>query len=210
MDALSLNSRRAAVLWITGFKEACSLHRVFLFCFRSKALAIRTGQCFLLNGLIFLGSLLMFNSMVVPTLLWILPSQCGQFGSERICDSRTALTLYSFIRLILVEIFYVFWFYPLYVFSIILSTLWYNDIAKHAFDVLRRKGLQIVASSDNVDSPSYQAAQSSKRPGGLEGVVLGIGEQVYSFLLLTFFFIQNSGCCNYVYTLCWHRNQFYA
>ncbi|KAI0507852.1 hypothetical protein KFK09_013980 [Dendrobium nobile] len=190
MDALSLNARRSAILWLAGFREACSLHRVFILCFSSKALAIRTGQCFLLNGLIFLGSLFMFNSVVMPTLLWILPSECGQFVSEHICQSRTALALYSFTRRVLVELFYVFWFYPLYAFSIILSTMWYNDIARYAFEVLKRKGIHLAKASGEKASQDNQNGMHSSRPGGLEGVVVGIGEQLYSLLLLAFFFIE--------------------
>ncbi|KAG0485189.1 hypothetical protein HPP92_009268 [Vanilla planifolia] len=190
MDVIPLSARRAAVQWLAGFKEACSVHRALVFCLSSKALAVRTGQCFLLNGLIFLGSIFMFNSVIIPTLLWILPNNCEQLGSECLCESGTALAIYSFIRYMLVELFYVFWFYPLYVFSIILSTMWYNDIAKHAFEVVRRKGMHMTKVSGKIDLPDGQNGTHSSRPGGFEGVLLGIGEQVYSFLLLTFFFIE--------------------
>ncbi|XP_020588101.1 protein EI24 homolog isoform X2 [Phalaenopsis equestris] len=169
MDAFSLNARQSAILWLAGFREACSLHRVFIFCFSSKALAIRTGQCFMLNGLIFLGSLFMFNSVVIPTLLWILPSECGQFGSEHLCQSGTALALYSFTRHVLVELFYLFWFYPLYGFSIILSNMWYNNIARHAFEVLKSKGLHLAKVPAERSSSDNQNGMYSSRPSGLEG-----------------------------------------
>ncbi|KAG0486977.1 hypothetical protein HPP92_009072 [Vanilla planifolia] len=195
MDVIPLSARRAAVQWLAGFKEACSVHRALVFCLSSKALAVRTGQCFLLNGLIFLGSIFMFNSVIIPTLLWILPNNCEQLGSECLCESGTALAIYSFIRYMLVELFYVFWFYPLYVFSIILSTMWYNDIAKHAFEVVRRKGMHMTKVSGKIDLPDGQNGTHSSRPGGFEGVLLGIGEQVYSFLLLTFFFIEEVHAC---------------
>ncbi|KAK8950980.1 hypothetical protein KSP39_PZI003531 [Platanthera zijinensis] len=190
MDGLSLAARRSVVLWLAGFREACCVHRVFIFCLSSKALAIRTGQCFLLNGLIFLGSLFMFNTVVMPTLSWILPSECAEFGSEQICETGKAQALYSFTRFVLVELFYVFWFYPLYGFSIILSTFWYNDIARHAFEVLRRTGLRLTEVSGEKALPENQHSLHLSKPGGLEGVMLGIGEQVYSFLLLTFFFVE--------------------
>ncbi|KAL9996471.1 putative etoposide-induced 2.4 [Helianthus debilis subsp. tardiflorus] len=48
--------KQASELWLEGFREACCLHRVAIYCLRSKQLMIRTGQCFLLNGFIFLGS----------------------------------------------------------------------------------------------------------------------------------------------------------
>jgi len=47
--------KMAASLWFEGLGEACCLHRVVLLCMRSNNLLMRTGQCFLLNGFIFLG-----------------------------------------------------------------------------------------------------------------------------------------------------------
>ncbi|CAN1305532.1 Protein EI24 homolog [Linum perenne] len=111
-------------LWLEGFLEACCLHRVFILCRRSKQLSIRTGQCFLLNGFIFLGR--------------------------------------------------------------------YNDIAKYGFAAMGESGSNLLkpSSSDEV-TVSENKAPMNKLPG-LEGVIVGIGEQVYSALLLTFFFLQVS------------------
>uniref|UniRef100_A0A6N2M9I7 Uncharacterized protein n=1 Tax=Salix viminalis TaxID=40686 RepID=A0A6N2M9I7_SALVM len=47
--------KQGLLQWLEGFKEACCLHRVVFLCFRSRKLLVRTGQCFLLNGFIFLG-----------------------------------------------------------------------------------------------------------------------------------------------------------
>ncbi|XP_020259411.1 protein EI24 homolog isoform X2 [Asparagus officinalis] len=80
----------------------------------------------------------------------------------------------------------IFWFYPLYVFSIVLSSIWYNDIAKQAFDALKRLGLS------DTQVPITKDSSDQQRPGGFEGVILGIGELVYSILLLTIFFIEVS------------------
>ncbi|XP_020110960.1 protein EI24 homolog isoform X2 [Ananas comosus] len=115
--AAARRAKEAAILWVAGFREACCLHRVVFFCASSRTLLIRTGQCFLLNGLIFLGR--------------------------------------------------------------------YNDIAKHAFDVLKSNGLPTPRELDDNNK-----LDSQERPGGLDGVILGIGEQVYSVLLLTIFFIE--------------------
>jgi len=145
---------------------------------------------FLLNKLLnnsVLHSLLTLKLVVIPTLLWILPEQCNQMGGQHLCDHKEAIAIYSFLRSGLVEIFYVFWFYPLYVFSFILSTLWYNDIAKHALDVVKRKSLDSTRAlnAHNITEPEGQ-------PEGFDRVALGIGEQVYSILLLTIFFVEVS------------------
>ncbi|GJN27595.1 hypothetical protein PR202_gb15629 [Eleusine coracana subsp. coracana] len=57
MESLASQAKPLAVLWLAGFFEAARLHRVISLCASSKALSIRIAQCFLLNGLIFLGRL---------------------------------------------------------------------------------------------------------------------------------------------------------
>lgn len=187
MESLASQAKPAAVLWLAGFLQAARLHRVVSFCVSSRALSIRIAQCFLLNGFIFLGSLLTLKSVVIPTLLWILPKQCDQSWGQHLCEHTTAVALYSFLRSGLVEIFYVFWFYPLYIFSFIISTLWYGDIAKHALAVVKSKKLDASQASD---SDPHSTSVSADRPEGFDGVAIGVGEQVYSILLLTIFFAE--------------------
>ncbi|PWZ41507.1 Protein EI24 [Zea mays] len=112
MESLASQARPAAVLWLAGFFQAARLHRVVSFCASSKALSIRIAQCFLLNGLIFLGR--------------------------------------------------------------------YNDIAKHALDVVKSKSLVLTQSLD-----AHNVTETKEQPEGFDRVALGIGEQVYSILLLT-------------------------
>lgn len=184
-------AKQVVLLWLIGFKEACCFHRAFIFCRRSRLLLIRTGQCFLLNGLIFLGSLFFLNSLVIPSLMWMLPDQCSQVGLQEFCDQATTLRLYSFLRSLLVQFFYIFWFYPLYVFSFILSSMWYTDIAKNAFAAaMESQTFPEIESHDANESADSQDVGRLERPAGLEGIILGIGEQIYSLLLLFFFFIQ--------------------
>ncbi|KAE8785434.1 protein EI24 [Hordeum vulgare] len=189
MESLASQAKPAAVLWLAGFLQAARLHRVVSFCVSSRALSIRIAQCFLLNGFIFLGSLLTLKSVVIPTLLWILPEQCDQSWGQHLCDHTAAVAMYSFLRSGLVEIFYVFWFYPLYIFSFIISTLWYvyGDIAKHALAVVKSKKLDASQASD---SDPHNTSVSADRPEGFDGVAIGVGEQVYSILLLTIFFAE--------------------
>ncbi|KAF3337715.1 protein EI24 isoform X1 [Carex littledalei] len=176
MGKLLLEVKRYVLLWLAGFKEACCFHRAIFFCASSKMLLIRTGQCFLLNGLIFLGSLFILRSFVIPILMWILPDQCDQIS---------AVALYSFLRSFLIQIFYVLWFYPLYLFSLILGFLWYSDIAKYSFEVIKEREKSKAQPSDNSKN------NDTERPG-VDGLAIGIGEQIYSGLLLTIFFFEVS------------------
>ncbi|XVE48607.1 hypothetical protein DITRI_Ditri01bG0014800 [Diplodiscus trichospermus] len=182
--------KQASFLWVEGFREACRLHRVIVLCLRSKKLSIRTGQCFLLNGFIFLGSLFVLNSVVIPILLWLLPDHHSQFSGEEVPEFHVVFKFYSFLRGVLIQLFYVFWFYPLYLFSFILSNLWYNDIAKHGFAAMGRSRPSVVDSSKQNDILTSDSKVHASRPAGLGGIMIGIGEQVYSVLLLSFFFLE--------------------
>lgn len=181
--------RQGWLLWLIGFKEACCLHRVVILCCRSKRLLRRTGQCFLFNGFIFLGSVYILNSFVIPTLQWILPDHCPHIVYEEICRHGALSNLYLAMRKVLIQLFYVFWFYPLYVFSIILSTIWYNDIAQQGFIAM---GEHQPSSAHNTTEEKASSGQNAvpDKPAGLGGVMIGIGEQVYSALLLSFFFLE--------------------
>ncbi|XP_028119799.1 protein EI24 homolog isoform X2 [Camellia sinensis] len=190
LGVLGPRLKQASLLWLHGFRDACCLHRVLIYCFSSKQLAIRTGQCFLLNGLIFLGSILIVNSVVIPTLQWILPDQCPHSGSQKLCSSGGILKLYSFLRLGLLQLFYVFWFYPLYVFSFILSSLWYSDIAKYGFLVIGKYGPSYTEMPIQPELSSSSNATQMDKCTDIGGVVIGIAEQVYSVLLLSFFFLE--------------------
>ncbi|KAI4318805.1 hypothetical protein MLD38_032472 [Melastoma candidum] len=185
-------ARDASIFWLQGFREACCLHRVVSLCLRSRNLLIRTGECFLLNGLIFLGSLLALKSVVIPVLEWLLPQNCSSFSSADLCAVSGVLRLYSFLHLTLIQLFYVLWFYPLYIFSLIISALWYGDIAKFGFAAIDGPGHMSEGHSSRRESVASAVGNSKAKPADLGRVVIGIGEQVYSILLLTFFFLEVS------------------
>ncbi|XP_026406849.1 protein EI24 homolog isoform X1 [Papaver somniferum] len=172
--------KQALILYLEGFREACCLHRVIFFCFRSKKLSIRTAQCFILNGFIFLGSMFILKSLVIPTLEWILPNQCQQFGTQDSCSFGGILKFYSFLHRGLVQLFYMLWFYPLYVLCILLSNIWYTDIAKNAYAAVGRAE----------PSSKKELGDAQNKPAGVGGFMIGFGETVFSMLLLGFFFLE--------------------
>ncbi|XP_057978013.1 protein EI24 homolog isoform X2 [Malania oleifera] len=187
---LTAKIKQATVLWFEGFREACCLHRVLVFCLRSRKLLIRTGQCFLLNGLIFLGSIFVLKSVVIPTLQWILPDQWPQISSQESYSCGGILKFYSFLHVGLVQLFYIFWFYPLYIFSFILSNIWYIDIAKYGFVAMGKFGPSMAETVGRKESLNTQRIAHVVKPAGLGGVIFGMAEQVYSVLLLSFFFVE--------------------
>ncbi|XP_024979721.1 protein EI24 homolog isoform X3 [Cynara cardunculus var. scolymus] len=181
--------KQASVLWLEGFRQACCLHRVVIYCLRSKQLMIRTGQCFLLNGFIFLGSIFILRSLILPTLQWILPFGVSD-GYQEPCLPQMPIRLYAFLRLGLLQLIYALWFYPLYIFSFILSTIWYNDIAQFGLTVTGKDGSTNLAPSSQKEPSTSQNATHVDKPTDLGRVMIGIAEQGYSLLLLTFFFLE--------------------
>ncbi|CAF1749522.1 unnamed protein product [Brassica oleracea var. botrytis] len=179
--------KQVMLLWLEGFLEACSLHRVVILCHKSRKLLLRTGQCFLLNGLIFLGSLGVFKWFVNPALQWILPDPCAPVTFQDFCSYNGS---YAFLRGGLLQLFYVFWFYPMYMLSFILSNIWYNDVAKYGFEAIEKSELRSAETFSQCDVPASVNMTNAERPSGFGGVMIDIGEQVYSILLLTFFFTE--------------------
>ncbi|KAK9704989.1 hypothetical protein RND81_07G025200 [Saponaria officinalis] len=181
--------KQGSSLMLYGLKEACSLHRPIILCYRSRSLLIRTGQCFLFNGFIFLGSVFIMKSFLIPMLKSILPDECPHMIDEEVWQCGAIRKLYSAERGFLEHLIYLCWFFPVYVFSFVLSTIWYNDIALHGFNAMGiyKASSQKISSEKDVSSTETSA---SNKPGGLGGAMIGIGEQSYSLLLLTFFLIE--------------------
>ncbi|KAL0422255.1 UNVERIFIED_CONTAM: protein EI24 [Sesamum latifolium] len=192
MGSFRTRLKQVSLLWVEGFREACCLHRVVIYCRRSREVAIRTGQSFLLNGIIFLGSILVLRSVVIPTLQWLLPDECQLINYQESCPFGGIFRFYSFLRLGLIQLFYALdyrWLNPSNVFEKCQSFK-YNDIAKYGFFAIEKNGASGSESSDKKDSTASQNTAASDKTTDLEGVMIGIAEQVYSVLLLSFFFLE--------------------
>ena len=96
--------------FIEGLKDVSNLEYPAAFLLKSKDLRRKTAYCILLNGFIFIGSILAFNLFIHPILLKI-----------------------TFIPSILVSaspaMYMILWIMPLYLFSFVLNAFWYQDIA---------------------------------------------------------------------------------
>jgi len=55
-------------VWFSGVRDALMLHQCVFFLAKSEVIRFRTLQCFMLNGVIFLGSILLFNFAIDPAL----------------------------------------------------------------------------------------------------------------------------------------------
>ncbi|MCD9559032.1 hypothetical protein HAX54_016757 [Datura stramonium] len=66
----------------------------------------------------------------------------------------------------------------------------YNDIAKHGFFALENYGAHDTTLSDQKESQTLQNTVHREKSTDLEGIMISIAEQLYSVLLLTFFFVE--------------------
>ncbi|GLJ24404.1 hypothetical protein SUGI_0466070 [Cryptomeria japonica] len=180
-----------------GFIEACCVHRLLFFCRRSRILFKRARQCFLLNGGIFLGSIFLLKYMITPILQWILPVQLPHQEKPDSQDTQimeAGIRFYSLLQSILISLFYVFWFYPMYVFSFIISTLWYNEIAEQACKVMEQSEQEPQRQNSEEGSTGNRqfVTDSGDNLDGLEGMMTVIAEKIYSCLMLSIFFVEVS------------------
>eukprot|EP00397_Hematodinium_sp_SG-2012_P044647 GEMP01049917.1.p1 GENE.GEMP01049917.1~~GEMP01049917.1.p1 ORF type:complete len:287 (+),score=19.01 GEMP01049917.1:121-981(+) len=112
-----------------GFLDALRLHRCVLLLLQSHLLRYRTIQCFVLNGVIFLGSLLLFNHVVSPLLQFVLSFATEKNEEDVLLDAYfTGLSI----------LYHILWIYPIYCLSFILNTVMYQDLADEAFAISRK------------------------------------------------------------------------
>lgn len=91
--------------------------------FKLNRIRTRIWQCILINGVIFMGSLLWLHSVVIPLLQLLLVFS----GTDEIVSTAPFEALYS-----------VLWVYPMYIVTLVLvSPRLFNDIARSAFEYSR-------------------------------------------------------------------------
>jgi len=114
-------------VWMSGVKDALMLHQCVFFLARSQTIRYRTLQCFMLNGVIFLGSILLFNFAVGPALNILR----GLVQEDEVWATEFVATSFSVLYKVL-------WIYPIYCISFVLNTVMYQEIADSALALLKQ------------------------------------------------------------------------
>ena len=78
-------------------------------------------QCLILNGLVFLFSLVVFEKVLIPIVLYVVPLEAS-----------------TWIDFILKTLFKVLWVLPLYIISRLLNVFWYQEIADLVYRTLKK------------------------------------------------------------------------
>ncbi|KAI9179541.1 hypothetical protein H9P43_004869 [Blastocladiella emersonii ATCC 22665] len=107
-------------------------------------------KCFLLNGVLLLGSLVFYH-LVVKQLLallfaWTLPEPAVA-GEDPLAGSTAFAVVDTAVHIL----YHVFWVYPVYALSFVLNSMWYTDIARRSLDI-RQAQLRTLGRG-NADAP---------------------------------------------------------
>ena len=131
----------------TGFMDSVSFHRAIVVLVRCPKVRSKLFQCLLLNGIIFLGSIVVFHWLLAPVLSrfigFVLPNRDSSAGVHEAIGTWLAWVYYSL------------WIAPLYIVTFILNTIWYRDIAIDSVDFFSKHvsvGTQSTGASDSVSA----------------------------------------------------------
>jgi etoposide-induced 2.4 mRNA len=105
-----------------GVIDSMSINKFLYLIIKSNKIRIKLVSCLILNGLIFLGSIFLFTHFLTPILRFVLSLLLSFPSVERIQNY-------------LEWIYYSLWISPIYLISLILNTLWYQDIANEAIAI---------------------------------------------------------------------------
>lgn len=109
---------------LRGLVDAVSFHRCLVLVVRSAKIRVRLIECVLLNGFIFLGSIVVFNYAIRPLLIFALTHRLG-----------LGLAFEPWIE----WTYFFLWIAPVYILSFVLNAFWYQDISTESVEVYPRK-----------------------------------------------------------------------
>lgn len=115
-------------VWLCGVRDAVTVHQCIFFLARSRVIRFRTLQCFMLNGVIFLGSIILFNCAIDPALGVL----------RRVVQDEEAWAT-NFVASCFPVLYKVLWIYPIYCISFVLNTVMYQEVADSALSLLQQK-----------------------------------------------------------------------
>eukprot|EP01029_Cantina_marsupialis_P003441 TRINITY_DN133045_c0_g2_i1.p1 TRINITY_DN133045_c0_g2~~TRINITY_DN133045_c0_g2_i1.p1 ORF type:complete len:296 (+),score=37.41 TRINITY_DN133045_c0_g2_i1:219-1106(+) len=114
-------------VFLQGLKDAVSLHKTILFYYDSRVIRLRTFQCLALNGALFLGSIVIMNKGILP-LMQALSGYIDQIRPGSISELSE-----TFVEFLVSTFYHVFWLYPIYIISLILNAVWFQNIAEQSY-----------------------------------------------------------------------------
>jgi etoposide-induced 2.4 mRNA len=120
--------------FVCGALDSLRLHQTAVFFLTSNRLRVRFVQCLVLNGGIFLSSVLIAEHALAPLLnLLLAVGGGGPAVLSRGSSGGMLPAVPGGLSSLLLYVYYLVWVYPLYCISFILNSIWYQSIAEEAF-----------------------------------------------------------------------------
>jgi len=141
---MDLSSPR--LVFFQGFSEALQFNRTLKYFASLQSTSISTRQWFVMNGIMFLGSILIFNHGLTP-LLDAVGDSLGTDDIEWKACKHQVLAISN-------KLFNVLWLVPMYLMTFVLNTAWYYDIAQHVYS-LEYGRITNIDAMENIRDSTY-------------------------------------------------------
>eukprot|EP01134_Creolimax_fragrantissima_P001197 CFRG1197T1 len=169
------------VLFLEGVADAVAVPKVFDVIDRSDRAFSKVGKCLLMNSVLFIGCLHLFNGYVVSMLMFVVKTMYDVLGIEQ-GDQQAAVT-----EAVFNLAYCIIWVYPVYSVSFIINAIWYQDIAEDAYIILQ--GQRHVRKKH----PSQRSVLASISTKIAENIVSLLLEMVVAIQVLVLHFIPCIG-----------------
>ncbi|KAL9643367.1 hypothetical protein ABK040_014820 [Willaertia magna] len=175
---------------LRGLKDALAFSKAIDLFAQSKTLKNLFIQCFILNGCLFIGSIIFLDYIATPLFQATTNTLDLSSSSELLLNNNTLLnnnssfnnsTSSSFVvnsnnnhtyLLVLLHVIFqslknLFWLWPIYTISFLLSTLWFNDISAHVTKRLKLMNKSKSSSSSLSSSSSMSSMNANNNNNSL-------------------------------------------
>ncbi len=139
--------------YFNGLFDSLKFHHCLFYFMTSKTIRYRTIQCFILNGVIFVGNILLAKHIIRPLISYILSSASempevssttDNYDLDLDLDNSSSSSVWienmnNMIEIGLYILYQILWLWPFYLLSFALNGMWYQDIADHAFILMNGK-----------------------------------------------------------------------
>ncbi|GBF99027.1 hypothetical protein Rsub_11972 [Raphidocelis subcapitata] len=158
--------QQTAALWWSGVWDALQLQRCVVFCVldSSGVILSKAGKVLLVNGGVYLASVLWHEHVVGPATDWLLQTYAAPaFGPAAAATLRRALD----------ALLHASWLLPVYVITLLVSCMWYQQMAVAAFEVKRQQ--------QQIQQQQIQQPQDGAPDGGGGATVLATSPPLSPF-----------------------------
>jgi etoposide-induced 2.4 mRNA len=175
--------------WWCGFVDSLMLHKTLAIVLLSSKLQVDLFRCLLFNLVLFVGSIILAEYILFP-LMAFFSMQIVQTSAEADASSGGDDYIADLVPKILRVLYYLLWIYPVYGLSLIFNSIWYQNIANHAY-ALRTSAINGKQPKPQIRSPEEAiAASKAAKADPVHQVLRSVSDQIYSLILLGCYLLQ--------------------